>query len=177
MGGLSQGCAAVLVAVLMWEGERLGGAFGLCGWLPFCDMLTEIAVPVEWGSDDDEEGGSGGVVFRGEEEEGDSLEPVEQAVKALREELAMEDVGVPSMVFRRTPLFLGHGAEDGIVAVERGRRARECLREMGVRVEWREYDELGHWYSTPMLRDLARFIKEAGSAKEEEVRADKTLIE
>ncbi|KAK3370082.1 Alpha/Beta hydrolase protein [Podospora didyma] len=40
LGGLSQGCATSLVTLLLWDGEtRLGGAFGMCGWVPFLPHL------------------------------------------------------------------------------------------------------------------------------------------
>jgi hypothetical protein len=31
LGGLSQGCAAALVAALLWEGDDLGAMVGMCG--------------------------------------------------------------------------------------------------------------------------------------------------
>lgn len=40
-GGLSQGCAAALVSFLLWEGDKLGAAVGMCGWLPFADRMLE----------------------------------------------------------------------------------------------------------------------------------------
>lgn len=42
LGGLSQGCAAALVADLMWRGEALGAVVGLCGWLPLAGRLMEV---------------------------------------------------------------------------------------------------------------------------------------
>ena len=33
--GLSQGCAASIISLLTWQGEPLGAAVGMCGWLPF----------------------------------------------------------------------------------------------------------------------------------------------
>lgn len=38
-GGLSQGCAASLVALLLWEGEDLRAVVGMCGRLPFAERL------------------------------------------------------------------------------------------------------------------------------------------
>ncbi|KAK0727463.1 Alpha/Beta hydrolase protein [Lasiosphaeria miniovina] len=37
--GLSQGCVASLVALLLWDGEPLAAAVGMCGWLPFVSHL------------------------------------------------------------------------------------------------------------------------------------------
>ncbi|KAG7289394.1 hypothetical protein NEMBOFW57_005765 [Staphylotrichum longicolle] len=132
LGGLSQGCAAGLAATLLWddgEEEALGGG--------------------DEGEDEDVEDGEGvlGVEAR--------------VVKVLREMLELEGGG--RRVNSRpkafdTPIFLGHGTEDDKVPVVRGRGAAECLRAAGMRVEWREYNGLGHWYSADMLTDIASFL-------------------
>lgn len=43
LGGLSQGCAAALIALLLWEGQPLAAAFGMCGWLPFREHMEDLA--------------------------------------------------------------------------------------------------------------------------------------
>lgn len=49
LGGLSQGCAASLVAAALWDGEEwpLGAVVGMCGWLPFVEGV--MAGGVGWG--------------------------------------------------------------------------------------------------------------------------------
>jgi phospholipase/carboxylesterase len=37
------------------------------------------------------------------------------------------------------PIFMGHGSQDNVVAVDRGRASRDALREQGYDVEWHEY--------------------------------------
>ncbi|MGC4115256.1 MAG: alpha/beta hydrolase [Myxococcales bacterium] len=37
------------------------------------------------------------------------------------------------------PVFLGHGTQDDIVGIERGREAREALQALGHQVEWHDY--------------------------------------
>lgn len=44
LGGISQGCAASLVALLLWDGPPLGGVLGMCGWLPFRKRLGRRTV-------------------------------------------------------------------------------------------------------------------------------------
>lgn len=39
----------------------------------------------------------------------------------------------------QTPVFMAHGAEDDIVAADRGRASRDALRALGHEVEWHEY--------------------------------------
>jgi len=40
---------------------------------------------------------------------------------------------------RRTPLFMAHGTQDGVVPYAMGLRSRDMLVEQGYDVEWREY--------------------------------------
>src|SRR5262245_18665900 len=40
---------------------------------------------------------------------------------------------------RDVPLLMAHGTEDAVVALTRGVRARDILRQLGYRVEWHEY--------------------------------------
>ncbi|ROV98415.1 hypothetical protein VMCG_07161 [Cytospora schulzeri] len=163
-GGLSQGCAASLTAMLLWEGERLGAVVGMCGWLPFAERLVEQAE-----SDKDGDGiGDDFDPFARDDEDGQgeaTLNPPARAVGWLREELGLPSTTPPSVSFKfqETTFFLGHGMQDDRVSVVLGRRASECLSIVGGRVCSKEYDPLGHWYSGDMLRDMVHFIrKETG---------------
>lgn len=163
--GLSQGCATALVSLVMWEGEEFAGVVGMCGWLPFGNELVRVAGGEE--SDGIEEDGDEEDPFAlsGDENEDpfarsdddDEAGPA-KAVKFLRETVDMEDT--TGMVFQKTPVFLGHGTEDEKVSIELGREAKTALNLMGMDVQMKEYEGLGHWYSENMLRDIFRFIKE-----------------
>lgn len=164
LGGLSQGCAASLVALLLWEGEELGAVVGMCGWLPFAGRLI---AEVRGGEDerrDSEELGFD--PFRVDEPADDQTEdgalgkPEQRAVSWLREQLNLPVSHGPSsqLPVQRIPIFLGHGERDEKVSIELGRRASECLTKLGAGVCWREYDDLGHWYSSEMLEDLLYFL-------------------
>ncbi len=157
LGGLSQGCATSLVALLMWEGEPLGAAFGMCGWLPFRKQMEEIARPQYDENDEDNP-------FE-RSSRGEQSDPPTQAVEFLYEEVGAS-VTQPSMSFQRTPLFLGHGTEDENVFVHLGREAARCLKALGIQVSWTEYAGLVHWYSPAMLGDLVDFLQglDLGSA-------------
>ncbi|MCJ1335640.1 hypothetical protein MMC09_000912 [Bachmanniomyces sp. S44760] len=163
IGGLSQGCAASLIAGLTWDGPALGGIFGLCGWLPLRSRIEEcIARPLSTAEsrveedvdfferDEDANSAEGGVL----------LDLPTQAMHFLREELDLPSsnaVSSPTLCLH-TPVFLAHGSEDEKIPVELGREAVNCLKILGAKVEAREYDELGHWYSIDMLADLANFL-------------------
>ncbi|KAL9015517.1 MAG: hypothetical protein Q9185_007082 [Variospora sp. 1 TL-2023] len=148
LGGLSQGCAASLIALLTWNGEPIAAAFGMCGWLPFRMQMEEIAGS---GSLDDGDGAENDL-FESDGEAGVQDLPT-QGTTFLLEELELP-AKAPSLSFQQTPLFLGHGVEDEKVAVGLGQEAVSCLKHLGASVEWRKYEGLGHWYSGAMLCDL-----------------------
>ena len=155
VGGISQGCAASLVAVMLWEGEALGAWLGICGWLPFG---KELAV-------DGRGDGDGFDPFDREDEVGDGggeeSDVGAAAVKALREMLELDTGGKSDCrpaVFN-TPMFWGHGSVDDKVPEELGRTSADCLASFGFDVEWHTYNGLGHWFSGEMIRDMAQFLE------------------
>lgn len=165
LGGLSQGCAASLVALLLWEGEDLGAVVGMCGRLPFAERLME-----EMRSEEDEKHDSEALGFNpfaidacGDVESSSGAEgtPAHRAVAWLRKQLDLPALQLPSelLPIQKVPMFLGHGVQDEKVSVELGRRASECLYELGARVCRKEYDDLGHWYSSEMLNDVLQFLE------------------
>lgn len=56
-----------------------------------------------------------------------------------------------------TPIFMAHGAQDEVVAIERGRASRDLLQQQGYRVEWHEY-AMGHSVSLEEIADLNRWL-------------------
>lgn len=178
-GGLSQGCAASLTAMLLWDGEPLGAVVGMCGWLPFAAGLMQqvslVANPPSTTGDDSAEGHSadfdGDAFDPFEREDGDDGKGEDQAamtsaparaVAWLKEEIQTPtaDTNCAGSALGRTPVFLGHGKVDDRVSVTLGREAVDCLERLGFEVSWREYQSLGHWYSGHMLRDLVWFLRE-----------------
>ncbi|CAM1501187.1 Fc.00g103490.m01.CDS01 [Cosmosporella sp. VM-42] len=162
LGGLSQGCAASLVALLLWEGETLAAAVGMCGRLPFATQLNEQLF--EDNEHDDERFDPFERADEGSEAEHQDqvLDPPTRAINWLREELQVpgtcESSRIPSIM--HIPIFLGHGAQDEKVSIILGRQAHNCLTQIGAEVCWREYESLGHWYSGDLLRDFVEFIEE-----------------
>ncbi|KAJ4360063.1 uncharacterized protein N0V89_000622 [Didymosphaeria variabile] len=162
--GISQGCASSLVATLLWDGEPFGALAGMCGYLPFRKGMADLMMDEKEDEDNpftDTMGGIGEVLKRKGEEFDDNTK-FGKALSWLREELEMEGgrrcVGPPPM--QSIPTFMGHGAEDTLLPHEQGKQAAEFLRAIDVNVKWKEYEGLGHWYSTEMLRDIVDFLKE-----------------
>ena len=161
LGGLSQDCAATLISLLTWEGKPLAAAFGMCGWLPLRQHMTDIVNPQAESGDDEDP-------FARENEKDREQDLPATTVARLREELELPSTTTSSFVqllspetlpFQRTPIFLAHGAEDETVKVELGHDARDCLALLRAEVIWKEYQGLGHWYSVQMLEDLVTFLE------------------
>ncbi|KAK8093894.1 hypothetical protein PG997_000579 [Apiospora hydei] len=156
-GGLSQGCAASLVALLLWDGDPLGAFVGMAGWFPYAYRLSNL---IQLGTEEDDPFDP----FQRDDKDETSppKRPIDEAVAWLREQIelscgdSIERVGSASGM---TPVFLGHGVLDDKVSVVLGRMARDTLTQLGLQVMWKEYGDLGHWYSNDMLRDLAEFLR------------------
>ncbi len=150
--GMSQGGAIgmwTLLAARAAAGElgmRLGGFVGTSTWLPFARDLGRYLGP------------------GGEEGEWKMDEFVVEMMAPLKIAL---DKG--SRVLADTPVFLGHGVDDGVVDVELGRQARDVLRGIGMDVRWKEYEgaELeGHWLKVPEeVDDVLAFLQEVSATR------------
>jgi phospholipase/carboxylesterase len=56
-----------------------------------------------------------------------------------------------------TPVFLGHGQQDGVVDVQRGKASRDMLQALGYQVEWHEYP-MAHSVCMQEIADLNRWL-------------------
>ena len=60
---------------------------------------------------------------------------------------------------RSTPVFLGHGAQDPMVAQGLGLRSRDALQALGVNVAWHSYP-MGHSVCADEIRDLGDWLSQ-----------------
>jgi phospholipase/carboxylesterase len=58
---------------------------------------------------------------------------------------------------RKTPVFMAHGTQDGVVAYEMGARSRDVLVQHGYDVEWHEYP-MQHSVALEEIRDIAAWL-------------------
>ncbi|KAI1500462.1 lysophospholipase II [Biscogniauxia marginata] len=59
----------------------------------------------------------------------------------------------------KTPVFLGHSIDDDVVPIRNGRELRDIISSHGLPVEWREYEDGGHWINEPQgVDDIVRFL-------------------
>ena len=63
------------------------------------------------------------------------------------------------LTYQKIPLFLGHGVQDDRVSIILGKEASNCLKHLKMETSWKEYEDLGHWYSADMLRDMVNFLR------------------
>jgi phospholipase/carboxylesterase len=55
------------------------------------------------------------------------------------------------------PIFLAHGEQDGVVAIERGLSSRDTLLALGYSVDWHAYP-MAHSVCAPEIADLNRWL-------------------
>jgi phospholipase/carboxylesterase len=60
---------------------------------------------------------------------------------------------------QRTPIFLGHGTDDDIVALSRGEAARDFLRDAGYATDWRTY-RMAHAVDAQEIVDVGAWLRE-----------------
>ncbi|KAK1624093.1 Phospholipase/Carboxylesterase family protein [Colletotrichum phormii] len=73
--------------------------------------------------------------------------------------LGLGDVPERCALLEHTPILLEHCVDDPLVLVANGRVLRDTLRRFGAQVEWKEYQEGGHWFNSPTgMDDVVRFL-------------------
>lgn len=167
LAGISQGCAMALTCTLLWKGGPLGAFVGMCGFMPLNESLLLTLDGSTCTSDysdvdslfGDSEPSSRNI-FEGHSE--DTRGPLQKVVDELREEVELPAFSPEKSVllpFLSTPVFIGHGTEDPKVEYKYGQRMVELVEKMDMKVDFRTYEGLGHWYSSEMLGDIVNFLK------------------
>jgi len=71
--------------------------------------------------------------------------------------LAERTASERSVANQAVPIFLAHGEQDGVVAIERGQASRDALLALNQPVEWHAYP-MGHSVCAPEIADLNRWL-------------------
>ena len=152
VGGISQGCATMLIALLLWTGPSPPVVFGMCGRLPYAAKMREAVEAAQDPGDD---------VF----EQGDEISSGSGSPHAIAREWLQQELGIDVPIDpttendeNRPAIFLGHGPEDEKVPIDMGHKAADFLLSSGFDVVFKEYNGLGHWYSSEMLADIVAFV-------------------
>ncbi|KAK1676461.1 Phospholipase/Carboxylesterase family protein [Colletotrichum godetiae] len=73
--------------------------------------------------------------------------------------LRLGHVAEGCVLLEHTPILLEHCVDDPLVLIANGRVLRDTLRRFGAQVEWKEYQEGGHWFNSPTgMDDAVRFL-------------------
>lgn len=160
LAGFSQGCAMTVTSLLLWDGDPLGAAVGMSGFVPLNSQMSELL-----DENDPDDGSDDGFVFgspsSGDDDDGrqEDDSPLQKAIDALRDEAELPSSGSPSpLSFLKTPVFLAHGTEDPEIEHQHGRLNAELLQKMGLSVKFNTYQGLAHSYSPEVLGDVAQFL-------------------
>ncbi|CAH0024507.1 unnamed protein product [Clonostachys rhizophaga] len=154
LGGLSQGMAMSAICLLYLE-FSLGGFIGMSGWLPYSkdlqQVLNEDAENDPFGDEDPFD--------VPDSRESEEQEPIHKAVDFIRDLLGGDRQALSRNALA-TPVFLGHGMVDEKIVPDLGENACDTLREIGFKVLWRTYQDLGHWYKIPEeIDDILAFMR------------------
>ncbi|MCJ1378107.1 hypothetical protein MMC17_001203 [Xylographa soralifera] len=171
LGGLSQGCATALYALLTFHDATLGdsavrpalGAMvGMSGWLPFRKQIDEI-MREEDGSDQGEDPFDRGEALN----PGVTTSKEMEALDFLRENVDLLALTTSqTSAALRTPVFLGHGTADLTVDVALGEGAASTLESLGMDVTWVAYKDFYHWYKEPEeIDDVVAFLQDKVNLK------------
>ncbi|RDI77901.1 hypothetical protein Vi05172_g12141 [Venturia inaequalis] len=59
----------------------------------------------------------------------------------------------------RTPVFLAHSLADPVINIKYGEKLQRSLRDLGMTVEWKTYDNAEHWITEPQgVDDIVAFL-------------------
>ena len=134
LGGISQGCATALIALLTSR-ERIAGFVGISSWLPF---PSPVNFRVSWN-------------------EAFVQWVQERLLPTPTESIQFQSSNLDAVA--QTPVLLEHAEDDEVVPVGNGKELCEGLRRLGMKVEWQQYVDGAHWVNEPRgIDDMVRFI-------------------
>lgn len=136
LGGISQGCATAIHALFHFTNGQLGGFVGLCSWLPSRNLIARII------------------------SESENPQIALQGIRKLFEPVVTTsndaDIQADSL---KAPVFLSHSLGDPVINVKYGEMLSKTLRDLGMAVEWKSYDNAEHWITEPKgVDDLVAFL-------------------
>ncbi|KAK2591009.1 hypothetical protein QQS21_011302 [Conoideocrella luteorostrata] len=175
IGGLSQGCAMSLAVLLCLDGP-VGGFIGMSGYFTYESSMNMV---LEDDDDDDDDDDLGDFDPFSNSDKTHTDEKCVTAQVFERELLCLDAMDEPSAerTAYRTPVFLGHGGADEKVPVRLGEAAATVMRSAGYNVDWKCYQDQGHWYKIPdEIDDMIEFIARIGWKIELEGAGDKTAV-
>ena len=91
-----------------------------------------------------------------------------RSLPELRQVLGLKPPPSGDEEIRNTPVLLEHCVDDPLVLVKNGRALRDTWRDLGAKVEWREYEKGGHWFQSPQgMDDVREFLQDLTKMSDE----------
>lgn len=140
LAGFSQGCA-MAIWVLLYLGLKLGGFVGMSGWLPFRRQIDDV--------------------MKAEEDQTvRRLRVLDYMSNAVPVSYLSDCPALERLGSFTTPVFLGHGMLDIKVRTSWGEEMRDTLICLGLKIRWKGYEGLEHWYMVPdEIEDISNFLR------------------
>jgi lysophospholipase II len=165
LGGISQGCATAVHAMLSLKGQNIGAFVGFCGWMPFASSIQDSHTSSF---------GMGTLRDITKNRQRPPIPPLAPSSVEPSTELEKNWHTPPSLLVppplpsnglqplqpvSGSVIFLGHSKNDEVVDFGLGVQLRSVLQQLGAKVSWREYDDGGHWIKEPQgFDDLIDFL-------------------
>lgn len=176
LGGISQGCATAILALLSSE-MHLGGFIGWCGFLPFQSSIEALNTRTI-GNKHELSGGVQGILGLNQgDPDLDSSNPnsedskIEARVGTTytvkdadinQKEIFTSGSPIPPQAAINTPIFLAHSEDDDVVPCKLGDDLCQTVKHLGFNVTWKKYkDGMHQIHPDHGVDDMSLFIQRA----------------
>jgi lysophospholipase-2 len=176
LGGISQGCATAILALLSSE-MHLGGFIGWCGFLPFQSAIEALDIRII-GNKHEISGGIRGILEMKQSDrdlELSTLDSEDSKIEARagttytvkdaeinQKELFTSGSPMPSQAAIKTPIFLAHSEDDDVVPCKLSDDLCKVVRHLGFNVTWKKYaDGMHQIHPDHGVDDMSLFIQRA----------------
>lgn len=155
LGGISQGCATAVLALLS-SGMDLGGFIGWCSWLPFQKKVE--CLPKESRRSKDDLAQHIRDILQMPTEENTKMDYSMEDLEETLTSLTLSTTQTSSLT--RTPVFLAHSRDDEMVPFTQGEGLKQTIEFLGYDVIWKGYEGGGHWiHAEHGVDDMASFLE------------------
>lgn len=164
LGGISQGCATAVHAMLSLEGQNVGAFVGFCGWMPFASSIqgshtSSFGMSTLRDITNNRQRPPIPPLAPSSVEPSTELEKHWHPPPSLLVSPLLSNGLQPLQPVSGSVIFLSHSKNDEVVDFGLGIQLRSILQQLGAKVSWREYDDGGHWIKEPQgFDDLIDFL-------------------
>jgi lysophospholipase-2 len=176
LGGISQGCATAILALLSSE-MNLGGFIGWCGFLPFQSSIEALNTRII-GNKHELSAGVQGILGLNQGDpdlDSSNLNSEDWKIEARvgttytakdaqinQKEIFTSGSLIPPQAAIKTPIFLAHSIDDDVVPCKLGDDLCQIVKHLGFNVTWKMYkDGMHQIHPDHGVDDMSLFIQRA----------------